>query len=262
YGVEEVLITHPDRPPHVDPAQHWADALIKSKCITNLSALQTAINIRTMFMQHLVDEVKVLDSVFEKVIASTKPDVIVLDQMKAIPAVLLSGIPWVATCSFNPLIFLGDEVTPPPNSGLPASGPVSEWKAFTETTNSAQYPVWKAFDEWVQSKGLPPLAKDRFIYDSPYLNIYGYPLELDYLDIRPLPPKWYRFDNLKRTEQQQKFEIPVPLRGRPGKLVYFSMGSMGGTDLNLMKRLVTILSKSKHRFIVSKGPLHEEYDLP
>jgi len=114
----------------------------------------------------------------------------------------------------------------------------------------------------VQSKGLPPLAKGRFIYDSPFLNIYGYPLELDYHDIRPLPPKWYRFDNLKRTEQQQKFEIPVPLRDRPGKLVYFSMGSMGGTDLNLMKRLVTILSKSKHRFIVSKGPLHEEYDLP
>ena len=94
------------------------------------------------------------------------------------------------------------------------------------------------------------------------LNIYGYPLELDYTDIRPLPKNFIRFDNLKRTEEHLSFEIPVPLRDRPGKLVYFSMGSMGGADVENMKRLVTILSKSKHRFIVSKGPLHEEYDLP
>ena len=40
------------------------------------------------------------------------------------------------------------------------------------------------------------------------------------------------------------------------------MGSMGAADVKNRKRLVTILSKSKHRFIVSKGPLHEEYDLP
>ncbi|CAG2171973.1 unnamed protein product, partial [Oppiella nova] len=41
------------------------------------------------------------------------------------------------------------------------------------------------------------LKANRFNRDSKYLNIYGYPLELDYLDIRELPPKWYRFDNLK-----------------------------------------------------------------
>ncbi|CAG2165010.1 unnamed protein product [Oppiella nova] len=37
---------------------------------------------------------------------------------------------------------------------------------------------------------------------------------------------------------------------------------MGAADVKNMKRLVNILSKSKHRFIVSKGPFHEEYDLP
>ena len=29
-----------------------------------------------------------------------------------------------------------------------------------------------------------------------------------------------------------------------------------------MKRLIAILSESKHRFIVSKGPLHDRYELP
>ncbi len=36
-----------------------------------------------------------------------------------------------------------------------------------------------------------------------------------------------------------------------------SMGSMDA-DFDLMKRLITILSKYPNKFIVSKGPLHEQ----
>jgi UDP:flavonoid glycosyltransferase YjiC (YdhE family) len=79
--------------------------------------------------------------------------------------------------------------------------------------------------------------------------------------MRPLPPNWYRFDNLKRTGGQHLFEVPQSLRERSGKLIYFSMGSMGGADVKLMERLINILSKSPHRFIVSKGPLHEQIEL-
>jgi UDP:flavonoid glycosyltransferase YjiC (YdhE family) len=64
-----------------------------------------------------------------------------------------------------------------------------------------------------------------------------------------------------RSEEKENFEIPEKLRNKSGKLIYLSMGSMGGADVELMKRLVSILSKSKHRFIVSKGPLHDQYEL-
>ncbi|XP_054152694.1 NDP-glycosyltransferase YjiC-like [Oppia nitens] len=37
---------------------------------------------------------------------------------------------------------------------------------------------------------------------------------------------------------------------------------MGAVNVENMKRLCTILAKSRHRFIVSKGPKHDEYDLP
>src|SRR5699024_4957220 len=47
-----------------------------------------------------------------------------------------------------------------------------------------------------------------------------------------------------------------------GKLCYISMGTLGSADVNLMKRLADILSKTPHKYIVSKGPRHEEYDLP
>ncbi|CAG2183118.1 unnamed protein product, partial [Oppiella nova] len=82
-------------------------------------------------------------------------------------------------------------------SGLSITSPKSEWKVFKDAINSAEYPNWKLFNDWVVSRGIPSLKANRFNRDSKYLNIYGYPLELDYLDIRELPPKWYRFDNLK-----------------------------------------------------------------
>ena len=97
---------------------------------------------------------------------------------------------------------------------------------------------------------------------SPYLNIYGCPKELDYTDVRPMPPTWVRFDNLKRTEVDVTFEVPEQLRDRPGKLIYFSLGSMGAINLELMQRLIGFLAESGHRFIVSKGPSHDKYSLP
>ena len=113
------------------------------------------------------------------------------------------------------------------------------------------------------SKGLPPLTPNQFTDGSPFLNVYGFPEELDYKDIKPLPKHYVRFDNLMRTEVQsdKKFEIPKELRDKPGKLVYLTLGSMCAADTELMKRLVSILADSKHRFIVSKGPLHERYEL-
>jgi len=88
-----------------------------------------------------------------------------------------------------------------------------------------------------------------------------FPEEVDYTDIRQMPPKWNRFDCFMRSGNEDTFEIPQKLRNKSGKLIYLSMGSMGGADVKLMKRLVSILSKSKHRFIVSKGPLHDQYEL-
>jgi MGT family glycosyltransferase len=47
-----------------------------------------------------------------------------------------------------------------------------------------------------------------------------------------------------------------------GALIYLSLGSLGSADVELMQRLVDVLSRTPHRYIVSKGPLHDTYDLP
>ena len=93
------------------------------------------------------------------------------------------------------------------------------------------------------------------------------PRELDYTDLRPLPDKWYAFDNFMRKEiimteeGEEQFKLPKYLDAKEGKLIYVSMGTIGCADLNLMKKLVQDLSGSKHRFIFSKGPLGDKYDL-
>lgn len=127
--------------------------------------------------------------------------------------------------------------------------------------NKAIEPITDEFSEWLVSRGVPPLPKYKFLRDSPFLNMYGYPLELDYTDIRPLPPNWYRFDNLKRTEHV-KWDVPEQLKNKSGKLIYFSLGTIGTGELDLMKKLIGYLSESKHRFIVSKGPHHDKINLP
>ena len=144
---------------------------------------------------------------------------------------------------------------------MPAKGAEKEWQEYRKELAELRKNKEEIRNKYFASKNLQPQKSISSLDSSPYLNIYGYPIELDYLDLRPLPPKWARFDNFKRIEGTVDFEIPEKLRDKPGKLIYFSLGSTGGMDVQLMKRLVAILAKSKHRFIVSKGPMHDKYEL-
>lgn len=98
------------------------------------------------------------------------------------------------------------------------------------------------------------------------LSIYGYPEELSYKHIVQYPNNWVNVETLMRPDDWERFEVPQVLedakKDYPGKLIYVSLGSMCSGDLVFMKRLVAILGNTKHRYIVSKGPRHDEYDLP
>ena len=91
--------------------------------------------------------------------------------------------------------------------------------------------------------------------DSTAANLYVYPAEADYLDDRPLDDSWTRMDSSVR-ETDEEYELPAEVADRPedSALVYLSLGSLGGADVELMQRLVDVLGTTRHRFIVSKGP--------
>ena len=58
-------------------------------------------------------------------------------------------------------------------------------------------------------------------------------------------------------------ELPTLVRDRPAgsALVYLSLGSLGSADVELMRRLVSVLADTPHRYIVSMGPQHADYEL-
>jgi MGT family glycosyltransferase len=122
--------------------------------------------------------------------------------------------------------------------------------------------MWQTFDGWVQDQGAPPLPDLEFIHTSSQLNLYVYPQVVDYAEARPLDGRWHRLDSSVR-DTEAEFVLPDALAERPegSRLIYLSLGSLGSADVALMRRLVELLSRTPHRFIVSMGPCHDDYDL-
>jgi MGT family glycosyltransferase len=94
-------------------------------------------------------------------------------------------------------------------------------------------------------------------------NLYVYPAEADYRQARPLDDSWTRMDSSVR-ETDGDYEVPAEVADRPdgSALIYLSLGSLGGADVELMRRLVEVLGTTRHRFIVSKGPQADRITLP
>ena len=109
----------------------------------------------------------------------------------------------------------------------------------------------------VRAKGADYFAK------SPFLTIYDCPQELDYHDRAPRPSNCVPFEAFYRlADHERPFELPRGFAQADDRLIYGSMGSMGGIDVELMTKIVSALGKTKHKCIVSKGLRGDEYRLP
>jgi MGT family glycosyltransferase len=111
-------------------------------------------------------------------------------------------------------------------------------------------------------QGTPPLPDLEFIHESEHLNLSIYPDAADYLRSNPLAPTWHRIESSVR-DTEEPWSVPDTLRDDDdASLVYLSLGSLGSADVDLMRRLVDVLSRTRHRYVVSKGPRAGEFDLP
>ncbi|CAB4713464.1 unannotated protein [freshwater metagenome] len=153
------------------------------------------------------------------------------------------------------------EGVPPTFSGLPCDDQ-SQWGDFKKKYSTTHRAMWETFNAWVIEQGAPPLPDMEFIHTSEQANLYVYPQEIDYTDQRPLDQTWHRMDSSVR-DTDGDLELPESMKNRPegSALIYLSLGSLGSADVDLMRRLVSILGKTRHRFIVSKGPQHASYEL-
>src|SRR5487761_852528 len=209
--------------------------------------------------EELIAGARYCEPQLKAIIERTRPDVIVEDNVVGFPALTTAGVPFVRIVSCNPLE-VKDPGIPPAFSGCPAADRAG-WAEFRTEYDRTHRQLWAEFNAFVTECGAAALPDLEFIGPGD-LNLYVYPELADYARENPLPDSWHRLESSVR-ETDEKFELPAELASRPddAALIYFSLGSLGSADVELMRRVIAALADTKHRYIVSKGPLHAEIEL-
>ncbi|WP_258572718.1 glycosyltransferase [Streptomyces sp. KM273126] len=263
-GFEEDLVDlapPPEQPQ--DAGQFWKDFIRDTAPEFRKPTIEQLDTWVKPVWEELVSGARYCEPRLKAIIDRVRPDVIVEDNVVCFPALTTAGVPFVRIVSCNPLEMKGEHV-PPPFSGYPADDRTG-WDAFRAEYDRTHRALWADFNTWVTEQGAHPLPDLEFIHEGD-LNLYLYPELADYADARPLGPTWHRLDSSVR-ETEEEFTLPPELADPAGgtedsALVYFSLGSLGSADVGLMRRVIASLARTRHRYIVSKGPLHDEIDLP
>lgn len=198
----------------------------------------------------------------EDKLRSFKPDLIVVDFLTGIPCTTYVAPKWVRLYSaFPSVLYSAQDNTYVAGRGLSCSE-MKDPKAKQLEIDTKTYMVNKIKSMFLE-KGLEIWDNDIEIApSSPHLNFFLNPKEIcpnSEQTYRNLDSTWLRLEHtIDEHNSSNRFEIPGELRNLPGKLIYFSLGTLVTSDTELINRLLGFLSKSLNRFIVSKGQLHEQ----
>jgi MGT family glycosyltransferase len=243
-----------------DAGQFWTDFITETAPEFRKPTIEQLDTFIRPVWESLIDGAKYCEPQLREILTRAQPDVIVEDNVSGFPALLTHGAPWVRIMSCNPLE-MKDPDLPPTFSGYPIDDP-SGWEDFRTEYDRTHRELWAGFNEWMLEQGAPPLPDLEFIHESDHLNLSVYPDAADYLRTNPLAPTWHRLESSVR-DTEEPWSLPDTLADDDdGSLVYLSLGSLGSADVDLMRRLVDVLSRTRHRYIVSKGPRADELELP
>jgi MGT family glycosyltransferase len=241
-----------------DAGQFWKDFIASTAAEFRKPTIEQLDTWIRPVWEELIAGAKYSHDQLTEIVGRTAPDVIVEDNVVGFPALMTAGVPFVRIVSCNPLELKGLDV-PPAFSGYPAADP-GGWPEFRAEYDRVHRDLWSDFSDWYASQGAPPLPDLEFIGDG-QVNLYVYPEVADYARTTALGPAWHRIDSSVR-QTDAAFSLPGTLADGDGKLIYFSLGSLGSADVPLMRRVIGCLAETPHRYIVSKGPLHAEIELP
>ncbi|NP_001310044.1 uncharacterized UDP-glucosyltransferase YjiC-like [Tetranychus urticae] len=260
YDFKVEILDDPTVPDDEDTQKKWGTFMNKYAHTYSKSPKEQFVELIVPASVAFIDYVKIINDQLPALLESTNPDFIIIDFYVTVPSVINSGKPWALLYSCNPLRAYDGPNVPPYGFGLPIDTDQATTMSYKMFMAEAMKDVKSSFDEWLVSKGVTP-EPFAIMKPSPYLNVYPFPADLDYTEIGPVPDKWFRLDHMVRKVQDGPLGFDEKFFDRPGKKIFFSLGSMGAADIELMKRLIGILGKSKHLFIVSKGPFHDKYEL-
>jgi MGT family glycosyltransferase len=255
-GFEERLMRlGPPAEADEDPGQFWKDFIRETAPVFRKPTIEQLGEFIVPTFQALVDGAKYVDERLVEIIDELQPDVIVEDNVVSFPALPASGRPWVRIVSCNPAE-LKDAQVPPTFSGYPTADEAG-WPAYWDEYRRALGDLHADFDDFCQERGAAPLRELELIHTSPYLNLWIYPAEVDYARASPLRHNWHNLEASVRTTDE-----PYEVERGDEPLVYLSLGSLASGDVELMRGLIASLTEAPYRVIVSKGPQHEQLELP
>jgi MGT family glycosyltransferase len=254
-GFEERLmrLAPPPEEPEV-PGQFWKDYIRETAPVFRKPTIEQLAGFIQPTFEALVDGARYVDSRLEQIIGDLEPDVIVEDNVVAFPAVPASRRPWVRITSCNPAE-LKDPAVPPPFSGY-GVGDRRGWDDYWAEYKRTLGPLQARFDSFCRDRGAPALPEMEFIHESPWLNLYLYPADVDYPRERALGEHWHNLETSVR-DTDEAWQPPLGFEAGDGKLLYLSLGSLGSADVELMQGLIDTLAQTDYRVIVSMGPQHD-----
>jgi UDP:flavonoid glycosyltransferase YjiC (YdhE family) len=258
-GFEERLMRLGPPPEQEEaPGQFWKDFVAENAPVFQTPTIEQLTGFIEPTFRALYEGARYVDDRLIEIIEEIDADAVVEDNVVAFPALPASGRPWVRIVSCNPAEMFDPEV-PPVFSGLPEADN-SGWPGFWAEYDRVLSPLHEEFSEFCRQRGAPPLPDWAFIHESPYLNFYAYPDEVDYGRSTALGPLWHNLSSTIRSSDED-WTVPEEVRDGEGSLIYLSLGSLGSADVGLMQRLIDTLDSSPHRAIVSMGPLHDQLKL-
>jgi len=194
------------------------------------------------------------------VLRSIGPDLIINDNVALYPDTERVGCPWVRmiSCSENEI---SDPDIPPHLSGC-AEGDVEGFERYRARFREEIEPLHRDFMDFIESCGHERLPFPEFVLPSPHLNLLLYPKPLQFARRNPLDPeKFVYLDGCVRSEIEP-YEVPAFGANEGAPLIYFSFGSLGVADVDLIKRMIGVLGRSPYRVLANVGGYLDQYDTP
>ena len=119
FGFEEILLTYENASVNyteTDPIRDWAEFLKREGHFSEKPA-KDKLAMFEPICEVLFQKALQFQPQMEAAIRCEKPDLIIVDQMFHLPAVVFSGVPWIRNWSTNPLMIYESEELPPPCVG-------------------------------------------------------------------------------------------------------------------------------------------------
>ena len=204
----------------------------------------------------IVDTAIAVEAPLRQLLASLKPDGIVLDNVVMFPAVANAGVPWirVVSCAETEL---PDANVPPYLSGL-GEADRDRWADFAHRYEAVTAPAHKRFCAFLAECGLAPPPSPSFLDPSPWLNLLLAPEIIRHERAVTLDPKRFVFlDGCVR--QEAGYQPPRFASHNDAPLVLTSFGSLGAMDVGMTKRMIDVFADLPCRFLVNGGSWSDEY---